>query len=175
MEIEQKSSTWKTTATNFAGIATAVGVVIGVYYTYEEKATERKKEDAREVMREEMQAADLLTATAFHEYVAAEKAHRIEVEAFTLEYMASVDSALVLVLPSLAQTDAEILRQISLLATKVDAQKAPSTDVAMERVWKYLEAQRAQDSTTQRHTEVMQLLRQINERKLATKSGDRIQ
>lgn len=174
-DIVSKSSKWSSTATNIAAMASAVGVILGVYYVHEDRMEERKKEDAREIMREEMQNANLLTAPEFQKYVDGERVHRLNTEAFILDYMASVDSALLLVLPSLADADRAIIKRLALIETKIDAQKQPNTDAALDRVWRYLEAQAKTDSTRQQHEEVMRILREINQKKLGARSGDRFQ
>lgn len=176
MSIEKKSTSWRQTAGNFAAIVTAVITIIGGYYKIDEMNHERRLVEARTVMEETIQEAGLVTAAQFNEYVKSEENRHRQVEGFTLDYMATVDSSLFIVLPALAEIDKSILGRLSLIEAKIDANAEADTESAIRQVWEYLDEQAAKDSTEASNNELMRELRAMR-RELVNrpKFGDRIE
>ena len=175
MDAEKSSSKLSTTITNISIAVGGIGIILTGFYEIQDTFTERNLATAREIMTEVIQAEGLLTAADFNAFVKNQENQRNTVHAFTLDYMAGVDSSLVIILPQLAATDRAILKRLGTIEAKVDANKLPNTEDKLDRVWQFLEAQQKQDSTAQRQKEIMDLLRKINIQKLKTQQGDRVQ
>lgn len=175
MDLEKKSSSFKATALNISAGITAIGAILGGVFAIQTVFHERNMETAREVMTQVMDEQELLTAAEFREYAEKQEARSKTIQAFTLDYMASIDSSLILILPQLAATDQAIFKELAILNTKVDANNLHTTEDKLDRVWQFLETQAKKDSTLQRHKEIVGLLKKINEQKLKARQGDRIQ
>lgn len=175
IDVEKKSSKFSTTAQNISAGIIAIGAILAGMYAIADQFHERNMTTAREVMTLVMDEEDLLTAAEFREYAEKHEARSKTIQAFTLDYMASIDSSLIIILPQLAATDQTIIKRLATIEAKVDANKLPNTEDKLDRVWQFLEAQAKQDSTIKRHKEIMHLLRKINEEKLKARQGDRIQ
>lgn len=175
MDAEKTSSKLSATFTNISIAVAAIGAILGGYYAIQDQMHDRNMTTAREVMTDVMGEQDLLTAAEFNAYVARQESRSTTIQAFTLDYMASIDSSLILIMPQLAATDASILKRLAAMEAKIDANKLPNTEDKLDRVWQFLEAQAKQDSTRKRHNEIMELLRKINADKLKSRQGDRVQ
>lgn len=175
IDAEKTSSKLSATVANVGVAIGGIAIILGGVYKIQDMSDERSRVTAQEVMREVIQEENLLTAAEFKAYVDDQTLHRSTVEAFTLEYMASVDSSLVIILPQLAAIDRNIMRRMGVLETKIDANTLTNTEDKLERVWQFLEAQAKKDSTAQHQRDIMELLRKINTEKLRSKQGDRIQ
>lgn len=177
MSLDVKTSKWSTTATNLSAVVAAVGAIIAGMYTIADHFHERNLATAREVMAEEIRSAGIVTAAQFEQFVQDQATHRTTVEAVMLGYMEEVQSTILIYLPALAKSDAEILRRIDLVETKLDTRSIDPIEAKLERMWRHMEEQARTDSAEIRHTEIIEAVRRINQEryKLPTKSGDRSQ
>ena len=177
MSLEKKTTSWKNIAANAAAITVAVGSVITGMYKIAEHFHEQQLKSAETVMKETIAAADLVSGEQFAQYVQDQTTHRTTVEAVMLGYMEEVQGTILIYLPALAESDAEILRRIDLVETKLDTRELSTMEQRLERMWRHMEEQARTDSAEARHKEIMQAVRRINEQRYRAplKSGDRAQ
>ena len=155
-----------------------IGCVIGGFIWVEKSIVERQSTTiSEEVIEKISKEISPLSSEEFYNYVKDNEARQSTVEAFSLDYMSTVDSSLMIILPQLAVNDKIILKRIALIETKFDASKAPDTESALTKVWVYLDEQAKRDSAEARHIEIMKMLQEINEKKFIVpgKKGDRIE
>lgn len=177
MSLADNTSKWSMTATNISAIVAAVGAIIAGMYGIAEHFHTRQLQSAREVMQEVMAESDLVTGAQFAQYVQDQTTHRTTVEAVMLGYMEEVQGSLLIYLPALAESDAQIIRRMDLIETKLDTRSLDPIELRLERMWRHMEEQARTDSAKARHQEIMNAVRRINAERyqIPLKSGDRSQ
>ena len=177
MSATETTSKWSMTAGNISALVAAIGAIVGGMYAIADHFHSRNLQSAREVMHEVMAEADLVTSAQFTQFVTDHTTHRTTVEAIMLGYMEEVQGTILIYLPALAESDAQILRRMDLIETKLDTRSLDPIEARLERMWRHMEEQARTDSAKARHAEIMNAVRRINEQRyqIPIKSGDRAQ